>query len=241
MNNILFRSVFITVLFLNLNSNSLRSKELDLIPKVILVEKTVVPISDLEQPVSFEFDSDLEIKGNRKKKREKAAAIFWGMANAVTSIAQAANVSGKNENPAEGVTNFIANIFNTAAQISQIDANYSKKPELIPLRNKLVFDFLVSIVESLHFALQEDKGRFFGLNSYPLLMELSSIVDKPERVSWISSKILENDFVQNFIKESLDFMEYFLHQKVNYLLNFLRTNLLIKYNSINNIKLIKLN
>lgn len=235
MNNILLKFVFISVLFLNLNANT---EEPDLLSKVISIEEGLVSDYSLDKSINLE-GTEIEIKSNRRKKKEKAAAIFWGLANAVASIAQAASASGNNENPAEGVTNFIANIFNTAAQISQIEANHSKNPELVPLRNQLVFGLLVNIVESLHFALEDDKGRFLGLNTYPLLMELSNIVGKMERVSWISSKILENGFVQNFINESLDFMEYFLHKKVDDLVDFLRSNLLIKDRNDNQV--IKLN
>ena len=208
MSDLLIKMLFTLFLSINLSANlELNSIQVD------------------GEPVSR---SEYLNKSNRKKKKEKAAAIFWGLANAVASIAQAANTGGSSPNPAEGITNFIANIFNTAAQISQIEANHARNPEFIPLRKQLVFSLLVNIVESLYNNLQEDKGRFFGVADYPLLKELSSISESVERISWLSEKILENGFVQSFLDEALDFLEYFLHQKADDFMDFLRERLLIK-------------
>jgi hypothetical protein len=166
--------------------------------------------------------SDEVYKNRRKKKKEKMAAILWGFANAASSIALAA--SG---NVQEGVGNFVTNIFSTAAQVAQIDANYTKDPEFVPLKSHLLFNYMINLVEYVYELTSQDTSRDANLMRFPSLMEVSKLTVYAERAAWVASKILENDFVQTFLKEILDYLQLYLHEKVDDFMSFIREKLLV--------------
>lgn len=167
------------------------------------------------------FNQSGDIYKNRKKRKEKAAAIFWGLAGAASSLAQAAN-----GDPKQGITNFVTNVFNTAAQIMQIDANYTKNPDFAPLKCYLLFNAMINLSEYIYEAIIQDTSKDINLVKFPNLKELSSIAVYAERAAWVAKKILENDFVQMFLKESLDYMQLYLHEKIDNLMDFIREKIL---------------
>ncbi|MBD3273567.1 hypothetical protein GF385_04440 [Candidatus Dependentiae bacterium] len=188
----------------------------------------------LDNELIFIFDESEGIFKNKKKKKEKAAAIFWGLANAVSSIAQAAN-----GNPREGVANFVGTVFNTAAQIAQIEANYTKEAkESQDLRSYLIFNPMTNMVEALYSIMESDVSRDDNLSRFPNLKELSLLSEYAQRISWIANKILNNSFVQVFLEEVLDYLEVYLHDQVDELIVCLREKLLIK-NSNKNEKIVE--
>ena len=179
-------------------------------------------IGDIQ--LSFIFDQSDEVYKNSKKKKEKAAAIFYGLANAATSLAQA--VGGK---PKEGVTNFIGAIFGAAAQIAQIEANYEKNFDHTLFKNPIFFDLMVNMTESLYEIISVDHSRNTSLSRFPTLKELSARAVYAQRVSWVADKVLDNTFVQGILKESLDYLEIYLHEQVDEAMQFLKEKLLVGY------------
>ncbi len=163
-------------------------------------------------------------KNRKKKKKEKVAAIFWGLANAATSLAQA--VGGK---PKEGITNFVGAVFGTAAQIAQIEANYKNNPELVPLKSHLIFNLMLNMTESLYEIISSDNSINTSLSRFPTLKELSLIAAYAERAAWVANKILDNSFVQSILKESLDYLEVYLHEQVDEVMDYLKEKLLVGY------------
>ncbi|MFH1461952.1 MAG: hypothetical protein ABIF12_03330 [bacterium] len=184
-----------------------------------------------EDDFNLLFNHSDEIYKNRKKKKERVAAIFWGLAGAAASIAQAANGE-----PKEGITNFVATVFNTAAQIAQIEANYTKDPDFAPLKCYLLFDCMINLTEYIYKAITQDVSKDVNLLKFPNLKELSSIAVYAERAAWIAKKILENDFVQMFLKESLDYLQIYLHEKIDDLMEFIREKVL--FNDLKELSLI---
>ena len=164
-------------------------------------------------------------KNRKKKKKEKVAAIFWGLANAATSLAQA--VGG---NPKEGITNFVGAVFGTAAQIAQIEADYKNNPEFVPLKSHIVFNLMLNMTESLYEIISSEDSRNTSLSRFPTLKELSLITVYAERAVWVANKILDNTFVQVVLKESLDYLEAYLHDQVDEVIEYLKGKLLVDYN-----------
>ena len=190
--------------------------------KIEFIELKPFNSNDLELLFDKDQKSDLSYK-NRKKKKERAAAIFSGLANAALSIAQAAN-----GDPKEGISNFVVNIFNTAAQIAQIEANYTENKEFVQLKSYLLFNYMINLSEHLYDAIKQDSSRDIDLMRYPLLTEYSKMTVYAQRAAWLARKIIETDFVQAFLKEALDYLQLYLHEKIDDILDHLREKLLIK-------------
>lgn len=202
--------------------DKLENTDLDKVKKVIFVLDNGV-LSGMQ--LNFVFDkADQVYKNRRKKKKEKAAAIFYGLANAATSLAQA--VGGK---PKEGVTNFVGAIFGAAAQIAQIEANYTKYQAMALYKNPIFFDLMIKMTESLYEIISTDNSIDTTLSRLPTLKELSVITVYAQRIAWVADKILNNDFVQTIIKESLEYLEIYLHEQVNEAIEYLKEKLLIDY------------
>lgn len=220
------RFCFIFFIFFCSNLIALDSKD-NFIEKKSLIDLPVSFFLDNkyfdEIDLNLIFNQTDEIYKNRKKKKkEKMAAILWGFAHAAGSIAQA--TSG---NVQEGVGNFVTNIFSTAAQVAQIDANYTKDNNFEPLKCHLLFNYMISLVEYVYVLISQDASKDVNLTKFPFLMEMSKIAVYAERAAWVANKILENDFVQKFLQEVLDYLQLYLHEKVDDFMNFIRENLLI--------------
>jgi uncharacterized membrane protein (DUF441 family) len=163
-----------------------------------------------------------EILKNKKRRKAKIAAFLGVFVKLLTSV-----VNIINGNPKEAVANIVGSVITAAAQATQVQSDYEKDIAKFELSDDAINKLILNVSEILYSIVCSDIYKSFDLSLTPLLQEFVLIDTQEKRASWIANNLLDNFFVQAFLKDSIKYLNYYLHAKVDIFTAYLQDTLLV--------------
>ena len=163
-----------------------------------------------------------EIMKNKKRRKAKIAAFLGVFAKLLTSV-----VNIINGNPKEAVANIVGSVITAAAQATQVQVDYEQDIAKFELSDEAIKKLIFNISEILYSIVCSDIYKSFDLSQTPLLQEFVLIDTQEKRVTWIANNLLDNFFVQAFLKDAIKYLNYYLHTKVDIFTAYLQDTLLV--------------
>ena len=165
----------------------------------------------------------------KKKKNQKASAIFGAIASACGYTGQIINSETEKEKK-EGVMNLFGTAFGLASQITAIDAQGDSDERAIQ-DSEFVVGLTLDFIDNFYLFLKSENKDLSAFADVTFFQELDSMTCHQTRRGWILDKLLSNKYFKKLLMEVFGCLEGFLHEKINEGVHYLYEKLV---NLINN-------